>query len=428
MKELEDLPPLPPSQRLAEAIFASYEATPQSPRAHLGASMIGELCTRKLWYSFRWAQPPSFSGRMLRLFETGQLEEPRIIRNLREIGAEVWDVDPATGKQFHVEAHQGHFAGSADGVALGLPDAPKTPHLLEFKTSSAKNFAEMFKKGVKDAQPKHFAQMQIYMHLLGLTRAQYIVVCKDTDDIYTERIEHQPEFAEALLARAGAIIFGDAPARISDDPSYYQCKFCDFHETCHGTTPAVKTCRSCQHALPVSTEPGAKWGCLLHMKMPLNLAEQMAGCPGHTYLPGMTGKPPATPEPPQPGMHLGQRLAEARPEPPTPLPEPAVVVENPSGAPLTPALAEAVDGITAAVESMPGDPPAAPGIGDITEEALFAIVAGNTAHANVIKGRINRALKYREVATWAELPAKFRNETVAQAQEMVAKLKEKMKP
>jgi hypothetical protein len=131
-----------------EAIFAAYEADARTGfRAHLGASLIGKSCERALWYDFRWTTTVFHPGRVLRLFETGQLEEARIVRNLRRIGATVLEVDPETGRQWRVEAHGGHFGGSLDAVALNLPEAPKTWHVVEFKTHASKSFVELVAKG-----------------------------------------------------------------------------------------------------------------------------------------------------------------------------------------------------------------------------------------------------------------------------------------
>ena len=94
------------------AVYADYEARQgDGYRDHLGASIIGKSCARALWYDFRWITPARHSGRLLRLFETGQLEEDRLVRNLRATGATVLEVDPETGRQFRVEAHGGHFGG-----------------------------------------------------------------------------------------------------------------------------------------------------------------------------------------------------------------------------------------------------------------------------------------------------------------------------
>ena len=136
------------------AIYADYEARQgDGLRDHLGASIIGKSCARALWYDFRWVTPSRHSGRLLRLFETGQLEEDRLVRNLRATGATVLEVDPETGRQFRVEAHGGHFGGSLDGVAIGILEAPKTWHVLEFKTHGVKSFTELTAKGVVQAKP-----------------------------------------------------------------------------------------------------------------------------------------------------------------------------------------------------------------------------------------------------------------------------------
>jgi Uncharacterised protein family UPF0547 len=155
------LPPPPTPTR--SAIYAAYEANRDDGfRDHLGASLIGKHCERALWFDFRWVTPVQFSGRILRLFESGQLEEARLVRNLRATGATVLDRDPETGRQWRVEAHGGHFGGSLDAVAIGLKEAPKTWHVVEFKTHSTKSFFDLTTKGVAQSKPQHWAQMQIY--------------------------------------------------------------------------------------------------------------------------------------------------------------------------------------------------------------------------------------------------------------------------
>ncbi|MBU3748394.1 MAG: oxidoreductase, partial [Burkholderiaceae bacterium] len=218
-----------------EAIFAAYEADVSDGfRAHLGASLIGKDCERALWFDFRWVTRARHHGRLLRLFETGQLEEARLVQNLRRTGATVLEVDPDTGRQFRVEAHGGHFGGSLDGLAINLLEAPKTWHVLEFKTHSVKSFNDLLAKKVQGSKPLHVAQMQTYMHLTGLTRALYVAVCKDTDDIYVERLEVDHAFAQGLLGKAKRVIFAATPpAGISKDPTWYQCRMCDHAPVCH---------------------------------------------------------------------------------------------------------------------------------------------------------------------------------------------------
>ncbi|MFA5745802.1 MAG: oxidoreductase, partial [archaeon] len=92
-------------------------------RPHLGASLIGEDCQRKLWYSFRHCSSPNFIGRMQRLFATGKIEEERIINDLRNIGVCVYDRDPSSGKQLSCfDEDCPHHSGSVDGNAKGVEE------------------------------------------------------------------------------------------------------------------------------------------------------------------------------------------------------------------------------------------------------------------------------------------------------------------
>ena len=268
----------------AAAIVRWYESKPQQHRPHMGASLIGHPCDRHIWMTWRWALKPEFQGRILRLFSTGQREESRILEELRGIGAQVWETDPNTGAQWRVSALNGHFGGSLDGVAKGLPEGPKTPAVLEFKTHSHKSFMEVVAKRVREAKPQHFDQMQVYMGLMDLERALYVAVDKDTDDMYCEWVEFDARRFQQLLARAEKLIGMTAPPdRLSDDPTHWQCKFCSFYKHCHQGVAAEANCRTCCHASPVED---AAWRCDAHMEH-LTEQEQREGCEDHLMIPGL---------------------------------------------------------------------------------------------------------------------------------------------
>jgi hypothetical protein len=227
-------------------------------RPHLGGSQIGHECSRALWYQFRWAWSPKFEGRMLRLFETGDREEERIVRNLRDIGVTVWERDPETGKQIRAESCGGHFALSLDGVAEGLPESKK-PHTLEFKTMNDKSFKSTKSMGVQKSKPVYWAQCQIGMHLIGIDRCLFIAVNKNTDEIYAERIKLDVAEALKLNAKAESIVFADTPPeKMSQDPSDWRCKFCPYWAVCHGCKIPEVSCRTCANVTP---ERDGTWSC-----------------------------------------------------------------------------------------------------------------------------------------------------------------------
>lgn len=276
-----------------DAIDAAVAAAePRSFDMVVRGSSIGHPCDRHLWYRFRWAhEPEQFDGRKLRLFHTGHVEEARMVAWLRQAGVKVHDVDPATGEQWEVVSCDGHFKGHTDGVVEGVLEAPATPHLLECKTHNTKSFAQLVKSGVHVSKPEHVAQMQSYMHLMGLTRAFYLAKCKDTDELWSERVEYDPAHGIALMARAERIRDASEPlARVSDDPDYFLCKSfsCPSYGVCHAGQFALRNCRTCLHSSPMAN---GHWHCARHDRA-VTYDDQLHGCPNHLYLPGLVpGRP-----------------------------------------------------------------------------------------------------------------------------------------
>jgi len=290
------IPQPPEDSKTVQAIYAYHESKREDkPRTYLGLSELGKPCDRALWYSFRHCGRQEFDGRMLRLFETGHLAEFRFVDELRGIGCEVYDVDPNTGEQFAVKAHGGHVRGHLDGCAKGLPEAPETFHVTEYKTHSAKSFAHLKKYGVKESKPQHWVQMICYMHLTGMKRAFYLAVNKDTDALYSERLRYEDckDDAQRLMDRAERIIrASQPPEKIGDSADHFNCKWCEHADRCHGTDsvgPAVRCgtgCRTCVHATPEMDAEHGRWSCQQH-RVTLTIDSQAAGCDDHLFIPDL---------------------------------------------------------------------------------------------------------------------------------------------
>jgi hypothetical protein len=276
------MPPLPKAQpSTVTAIYQAYEQA-NTHYDSLGIS-VGEIateCDRALWYGFRWAsQPEQIDGRKLSIFRTGDRWEEVLVSDLERIGVEVW------GQQDRIRLVGGHVRGKCDGKAIGLPEAPKTEHLCEFKSSNDKGFKEITKHGCKKAKPLHFGQCQIGMHAFGLSRCLYMVTNKNDDSRHVERIEYDAEYCLRMLARAQRIIESfDPPSRISDDPEFFGCRFCKHRDVCHAGAEPRLTCRSCIHATP-EMSGDAHWSCSRWAK-PLAVKEQKQACGNHLWLPG----------------------------------------------------------------------------------------------------------------------------------------------
>lgn len=270
---------------LAAIDAAIFEKQDSGFRRHLGASGIGKECGRAIWYSFRWALEVKHKPQTLRIFNRGNLEESRFIKWLTDAGIEVKATDD-TGRQFNFAACGGHFGGSCDGFARGIPDLDADEWaLLEFKTSNKKNFDQLVLHGVLLAHPTHWAQCQVYMYQFEVSHALYLSICKDNDQIHAEIIEADTEAAKSLHEYAKKIIFSEeSPPRIHQEYSWWQCSFCDYKEICKGQELPAINCRTCCHVTPVK---GPDWQCEHVTPGDMTTCGDCTACPLHVYHPAV---------------------------------------------------------------------------------------------------------------------------------------------
>lgn len=243
------------------------------------AGDIGVECDRAIWLAFRrTSQPEKIDWRKRRIFERGEIEEERLLDLLRLIGCTVW------GQQDRVRAAGGHLRGKIDGRVLGLLEAAKTEHVVECKSAKDSVFQKVKKEGVKKGKPEHYATFQFYMHGLGINRVYYMMSDKDNEDLHTERVEYDAEFAMRAVARIERIIqMPEPPSRLCSKRDDFRGMFCRQAEVCWQEVWARVHCRTCMHATPLM-DGNAGWDCARWSK-PLSLAEQDEGCPAHLYVP-----------------------------------------------------------------------------------------------------------------------------------------------
>lgn len=267
-----------PIHDIGAIIDAAHERRTQGFRPHMGVSIIGNNCDRYLWLSFRWAFKPSFSGRMLRLFRRGWREEETVIQDLEAIGIVM------ESTQGHVNFGC-HVSGSMDGIiASGVPQAPKTRHILEIKTHNERSFKTL-SDGVHKAHPQHYIQMQCYMKGAKIERALYYAVNKNDDTIYTERVKYEQKVADFAIKRAQDLALAERlPAPRSISPDWYECKMCNFYDFCHqGKACTEINCRTCAHSTP---EKGGAWICEKYkVQIPKDNAKN--GCADHYLHPDL---------------------------------------------------------------------------------------------------------------------------------------------
>jgi len=276
------------SKTKTEELIENYKPEPEKPRPYLGVSSIGENCDRRLWYQFRWFMPhQNFSNRRLRLFKRGHNEEPIIHADLKKIGIIIQST------QAEASEAQGHIKAHNDGILTHVPDAPKTKHLNEIKTANDKSFQKLKRCSDSKANNQsavelwnmtYYIQVVVYMFLFKLKRCLYIVVNKNDDERFYERIKCDNNLAKYYLGKAVDIINSQiAPKRISEKTDFYYCKAfkCQFYMICHFKKTPAKNCRTCKNSEPI---PDGKWKCNKKKGKEISYKKQLKGCKKYQVL------------------------------------------------------------------------------------------------------------------------------------------------
>ncbi len=293
---------VPDMQRdpLLDAIDAAMEKREQDQqsfsgnREHLGASGIGHPCERKSWLDFRWASKRKIPAKGLRAIEDGHRGEYIMAERIRLVDGVTLVTHEANGKQIGFADHGGHFRGSLDGMLTGLPQAPKTKHVWESKVVNQKKFEDLQKLkrdwGEKEALKRwdivYYSQAQLYMHYLSAPRHYLNVGSPGVREMTSCRTDYDADVALRLVAKAKRVISAaQPPARISDDPAWFECRFCPHWSICHEPRVAAESnCRTCLHSTP---RDDGSWHCARFNILLDAPTGGQDGCPSHLFVPAL---------------------------------------------------------------------------------------------------------------------------------------------
>jgi hypothetical protein len=239
------IPPQPLADPTLEAIDAALVAANarQTPRTYLGMSSIGHPCGRKLWYDYHRPIPPSFDAATVRRFEDGHRGEDLMADRLRMVpGVTLQTIDPDTGRQWAYSDHNGRFGGHADGRIIGILQAPRTWHIWEHKCVGEDKFNKLNelkrsrgeKHALREWDAIYYSQAVLYMHYSGITRHYLTCDTPGGRASTSVRTDADPVHASELIDKALRILNARAPlARVSNDPAWWQCRFCNRAGECH---------------------------------------------------------------------------------------------------------------------------------------------------------------------------------------------------
>lgn len=211
-------------------------------RGYLGLSQVGHSCNRYLWMTLHDIYQGRFSARTMRIFERGDIEEPRVIKDFLRIGATV------DSTQEEINIFGGHVKGHIDGI-IELPLISEEPMLLEIKAVQSNTWGKYYKNGVKESAPNYYAQMQIYMHYLKLNTALFVATNKNDEMRYYELVPYKKEDAQKLELKILTILGTEKiPPKIGG-PDWWECKMCSMYGHCHEYEKTNICCRSCKSVI-----------------------------------------------------------------------------------------------------------------------------------------------------------------------------------
>ena len=216
--------------------------------------------------------------------------EAEVVALLRNIpGVTVHEKNPQTGAQFNFSFLGGHFSGSMDGCIVGVPEAPKTWHVLEVKTVSSKRFAVLQKQGVEQWSPEYYGQLQCYMGASGMDRALFVAYNKDNSELYIERVRQEPMFFDAMITKAERLItHSEPPASSYPKREWFEAKFMseEAQAIYWGDKLPAPNCRNCRFAVARMDLNNGAWWCK-SKQSDLSIGSQRVGCNNHNYLPAL---------------------------------------------------------------------------------------------------------------------------------------------
>lgn len=232
-----------------KAMQANNSSQPR--RQYLGASSIGEPCSRRLAYGYHdTPKDPgvAFKGTTLRMFDMGHDGETRMAEYLRLAGFNL-QTHKDDGKQIGIADCDGRFKGHLDGVFHSGPALPglRYPALWENKALGDSTYKKFKKDGLNGFNIKYWSQVQIYMGYYGLECCLFTAINRDSGELHAELVEFDAVECQQLVDKAARIVESVDPEEFSPsgkhenhhEPNGISCKFCDWRSRCWGLTPVV---------------------------------------------------------------------------------------------------------------------------------------------------------------------------------------------
>ncbi len=215
-------------QSISKLIDTAFEKSHiEEHREYMGASSIGNPCSRAIWYAYKGHAKKPFTAKQLRTFEMGRILEGMIKDQVRLLGLPLEDNAQITACY---DDDVKIFQGNVDGML----EINGRYVILEIKTAKDSSFQTFVTKGLRTWSPNYYSQVQAYMGMKGVESAYILVLNKNTGDLHDEYVQFDDLFYHELKAKAKIISEAiEPPERVNKSPLYYICAMCQYKEVCH---------------------------------------------------------------------------------------------------------------------------------------------------------------------------------------------------
>ncbi len=206
----------------------------EEPRHYIGASGVGHMCSRKIWYDYNSPELAApFTAQQLMTFEIGKALEEKITNLLMnglyfERGH--FYILCFNGKPKQISSANLEIQGTPD-LYLKKPDNSEL--IIEIKTANNTSFNEFKKHGLKLWRPQYYSQLQCYLGMTRIRKGILLCINKNTSEMHEEEVEFEEMHYKALLTKAKYIKEATTPPeRVARTPMSPVCKMCNYKDAC----------------------------------------------------------------------------------------------------------------------------------------------------------------------------------------------------
>ena len=200
------------------------------------ASKIGFPCDRNLFYSvnnFALEDVPQITQR---IFDTGSVLEPFIVKCLQNDG---WNVDYNQGSQsapteININIGGGFIKGHHDCI---ISRDNQQNILVDIKTMNDRSFRSWKKNGSISDKPQYVDQIHCYAFGLlknnvKIDRLGIVGFNKNNSDIHIDFFDFDPQRMAEILDRATNIFSLNEPPEQGERFTAWSCKYCGYKNIC----------------------------------------------------------------------------------------------------------------------------------------------------------------------------------------------------